>query len=128
MNELAIAIVNLVAFVVVILLMFVATQATKDLHLRRNDSAELKASRKNSFYSAAGFLVLAIFFQDHWLIHPTVIPVAIVVAGLLAGAGWILAVSLVSMKSRAPPQGHKEHLGSFIVHPVRHVSALFRRH
>lgn len=104
MNEIAIALVNIVALSVIVLLMFVVTQATKDLHLKRHDSAEVKSSRKNSFYSAATFLVIVIIFQDYWLIHPAVIPVAIVVAGLLAGAGWILSVSLVSMRSRAPPQ------------------------
>lgn len=127
MNELAIAMVNIIAFAVVTLLMFVVTQATKDLHLKRNDSAEVKASRKNSFYSAASFLIIALIFQDYWLIHPAVIPVAIVVAGLLAGAGWILAVSLVSMKSRAPPQhgfsqshSRMSRVWTRIVHPRVH--------
>ena len=125
MNELAIAVVNIIAFTVVVLLMFVVTQATKDLHLRRNDSAEVKASRKNSFYSAAAFLIIALIFQDYWLIHPAVVPVAVVVAGMLAGSGWILAVSLVSMKSRAPP----EH--GFTAVPSRRLRSMltvFRRH
>ena len=104
MNELAIALVNITALSVIVLLMFVVTQATKDSHLKRNDSVAVKSSRKKSFYSAAAFLGIAIIFQDFWLIHPEVIPVSVVVVGLLAGAGWILAVSLVSMKSRAPPQ------------------------
>lgn len=103
---LAVAMFNVTAFVVATLLMFVVTQATKDLHLKKNDSAAVKSSRKTSFYSAAAYLILSVIFQDYWLIHPSVVATGFVVSGFIAGAGWVLAVSMVSMKSRAPPEGN----------------------
>ena len=126
----AVTLFNVVALSVVALLMFVVTQATKDQHLKRHDSTAVKSSRKNSFYSAASYLILSIIFQDYWLIHPSVVATGLVVTGFIAGAGWVLAVSLVSMKSRAPPEGHEMPLdqpqASYSAAPSR-IARVWRR-
>jgi len=125
----AVTMFNLAAFAVVVLLMFVITQATKDLHLRRHDSTAVKSSRKNSFYSAAGYLVLSIIFQNYWLIHPSIVATGFVVTGFIAGAGWILAVSSVSMKSRDPTQGRASYshvLFGVYMEPLRRFVSILR--
>ncbi len=122
----AIAAFNITAFVVATLLMFVITQATKDLHLKKNDSIAVKSSRKTSFYSAAAYLILSVIFQDYWLIHPSVVATGFVVTGFIAGAGWVLAVSLVSMKSRAPSEGNGA--PQPVPTPLRRMFAILRRH
>jgi hypothetical protein len=126
LQNFAIGLYNVVAFSVAVLLMFVVTQATKDLHLRRYDSRSVKSSRKTSFYSAAAFLILSLIFQNYWLMYVSVITTALVATGLVAGAGWILAVSSVSMKSRAPSDGSDYHAP--VLTPFRRLISVLRRH
>lgn len=107
MNELFVGIYDLAAFSGMFFLMFVIRQAQNDLHLRRTDPPSVKDARKLAFFSAATFLLLTVCFQDYWLVHPSVIAVALVSTGFVIGAIGILAVSLISMHLRAPRDGHK---------------------
>jgi|KBSMisStaDraftv2_1062788.scaffolds.fasta_scaffold52961_3 hypothetical protein len=107
MNELVIAFYDLVAFSGVLLLMYVIRQAQNDLHLNRTDRPRVMHWRKVTFFADAVYVLLTIFFQDYWLAHPSVIVTGLVVTGHVAGGMSILAVSVVSMRERAPPShGH----------------------
>lgn len=104
MNELIVALYDLVALAGVLFLAYVIRQAMNDPHLKRVDPPTIKKARKNTFFAAAAFLSFTVCFQDYWLIHPSVIAVGLVTSGLIAGAIAILMVSLISMKRRAPPE------------------------
>lgn len=107
MNNLVIAIFDFVAFAGVLLLMYVIRQAQNDLHLNRTDRPGVMKARKATFFADAAYVLMTVFFQDYWLVHPSVVMTGLVVTGLVAGGMSILAVSVVSMHERAPPSsGH----------------------
>jgi len=103
MNNLVIAVYDLVAFAGVLLLMYVIRQAQNDLHLNRTDRPQVAKARKVTFFADAAYVLLTVFFQDYWLVHPSVVMTGLVVTGLVGGGMCILAVSVVSMHERAPP-------------------------
>jgi len=130
MNELVIALYDLVAFAGMLFLMIVITQAMNDSLLRRNDSSWVQTHRKRAFYGAAAYLLLTICIQDYWLVHPTVVSVGLVVTGLLLGSNWILAVNSISLGSRVPPDhGSRMRNPSFGASSfVAKLTNLFRMH
>jgi len=86
-------------------LAFVIVQAMNDLHLKKTDRGPVQQQRKWAFFSDAIFVLLSVGFQRYWLWEPTVLSVTPVLVGYLAGGIWILSVSSVSMKERAPRSG-----------------------
>lgn len=122
MNELVIAVYDIVAFAGVLLLMYVIRQAQNDLHLTRTDRPQVAKARKATFFADAAYVLLTIFFQDYWLVHPSVVMTGLVVTGLVGGGMAILAVSVVSMHERAPPQNQSGY------RPVSQFNAWRRRH
>jgi drug/metabolite transporter (DMT)-like permease len=120
MSNLIIALFNIVAFSVAALLIFVVGQALNNPHLKRNDPKEVKSQRKLSFFVAAALVMLSVIFQNYWLIHTSVVTTGLVVTLMLAGACWILAVSMVSMRLQKPRQP-----GGEAPHSLRRVLASF---
>ena len=116
MNELVIALYDIVAFGGVLLLMYVIRQAQNDLHLNRTDRPRVMHWRKMTFFADAIYVLLTIFFQDYWLRNLSVVTTGLVVTGIVAGGMSILAVSVVSMRERAPtdpgPHGFRVSTGS----------------
>jgi archaellum biogenesis protein FlaJ (TadC family) len=104
MNSIVIDLFNIVASLVAMLLIFVIRQALNNAHLKRNDPKPVTNQRKISFFSASALIVLSMTFQNYWLINTSTITTGLLVTVMLAGAGWILAVSLVSMKLQEPRQ------------------------
>ncbi len=68
----------------------------------------MQRRRKLAFYGDAGYLGLIVCFQQYWLYQPTILSVSIVFSGALAGAIWILSVSLVSMRERQQQPPHSQ--------------------
>jgi len=106
MNNLVITLYDLSAYAGALFLAFVLRQAMNDLHITRTDSQWIQNARRNAFISAAAFLFLTVYFQPYWLEHPSVIAVGLVCTGLMLGLIWVLAVSVVSLRLRAPPKGN----------------------
>ncbi len=111
MSNLVIALFDTVAFAGVLMLMYVIRQALNDLHLKRTDRPMVLQARKATFFADAIYILLTVYFQDYWLVHPSVVVTGLVVTGHLAGGMSILAVSLISMKERAPPTGFRVSTG-----------------
>ena len=107
MSNFVIALFNIVAPSVAALLIFVITQTLNNSHLKKNDPKPVTNQRKISFFSASALIVLSVIFQNYWLINTSVVTTGLLVTGMLGGAGWILAVSSVSMKLQEPPHTHR---------------------
>jgi len=106
MNEIATLIIlvyNVLVIGDVLLLAFVITQARDDLHLSRTDPVGVSRERRRSFAVGSFFLLMTGFFQDYWLIHPTTIGVGLLAVGFIGTSAYILSVSSISMRLRAPP-------------------------
>lgn len=108
MNNLVVALFDIVAFAGVLLLMYVIRQAQNDLILRRNDRPGVLQARKWTFYGDAMYVLLTIYFQDYWLVHPSVVVTGLVVTGHLLGGMSLLMVSLISMQERDPASGLRD--------------------
>lgn len=106
MNELIVATYDLAAFAGMFLLIHVIRQAMNDIHLNRTDSPWVIKARKRAFFADAAFLLLTVCFQDYWLRDPSLIAVGIVTIGLVTGGIAILAVNVISLHMRAPPQNN----------------------
>lgn len=104
MSEIVIAMYELTAFSGALFLVFVIRQVMNDLHLKRTDPPSVQSARKIAFFSAAAFLLLTVCFKNYWLVHPSVITVGFVATGLIAGAIAILAVNIISLRLRIPPE------------------------
>ena len=64
-------------------------------------------ARKITFFADAVYVLLTVYFQDYWLAHTSTVITGIVVTGHLLGGMSLLAVSLISMRERAPTNpGH----------------------
>jgi NADH:ubiquinone oxidoreductase subunit 6 (subunit J) len=105
MNSFVIALYDLSAYAGALFLAFVLRQALNDMHIGRTDPQWIQNARRNAFISAAAFLFLTIYFQPYWLEHPSVITVGLVCTGLMLELIWVLAVSVISLRLRAPPKG-----------------------
>lgn len=105
MNNIVVALFDVVAFGGVLLLMYVIRQAQNDLHLNRTDRPNVMMARKVTFFADAIYVLFTMYFQDFWLVHPSVVITGLVVTGHIIGGMAILAVSVVSMHERAPPSG-----------------------
>ena len=101
-EKLAVGSYDIIIFACAIFLMVVLRQAMNDLHLSRNESPMLIAARTRAFGMAAYFAVMTVYFQDYWLIHPSIIAVAAIIAGLLLGCIHIMIVNMASFRARKP--------------------------
>jgi hypothetical protein len=119
MNNFVIAMYDLAASFGMIFLVFVIGQTMNDAYHKRTDAAPVQTSRKITFFSGAAYLLLTIYFQDLWLVHPTVISVGLVATMMMIGLISILSVSVVSLKSREPPKEGGRVSHSAIVERVR---------
>ena len=107
MSDFLVQTLDFIGIAAALILAFVIRQAVNDLHLNRTDPPSVAKARKMTFYAGAGYIMLTLCFQHYWLLHPTVVSVAIVVSGYLVMCISILSVSMVSMALRKPPTGHR---------------------